>query len=244
MKYKILLLLLLVYPFFHHTAFAESDELLGSSTQTQGKPLFRALKTPEEQTAEKEQKDRGGGTSSSQLRVKPSGVGERKEVNSQMKEKRKEALLSNTRKIFTRYEAAINRFEKLIQRIEERLVKMKNEGKDVTTATKQIEATKGKLIQVKKDFEALKVFTETFINSEDPKTYHEEFKQKNNLVRDQILGLYQGLLQVMANIKTVYTQEDKKPEISNKPTVQTSVRISPTTAVTITDTSEQSAEGQ
>ncbi|MBI4067229.1 hypothetical protein HY407_02505 [Candidatus Gottesmanbacteria bacterium] len=144
----------------------------------------------------------------------------REEVKEKIDSKRRELIGKYFERMIRRFEAAIMRLEKLISRIEARLVKLKSSGQDTTGLELQLKAASDKLAQAKKDLDSLKENSD-FLSSEDPKTTFSSIKQEVGLVRDEIKGVHQALVQIVTKIKglRVGTTKDVDPTSVPSPSV-------------------------
>lgn len=142
-------------------------------------------------------------------------------IKQKIDEKRKELIAKFFNLMLKRFEAAIARLDRLIERIDSRLEKIKATGQDVTALEAQLGAAKDKLNQAKSDLKSLKTGGINFTSSADPKTAFAEVKQKVGLLRDEIKGVHQALVQIITKIKglRVGTNKEASPSGDIKPTL-------------------------
>lgn len=154
------------------------------------------------------------------------GVGKRQAVGQEVKEnlqekiataqarlieRKKEIIRKYFGRMIIRIEAAINRLNRLITRIESRIVKIEtnNEGIKTDPIKKEVEKAKTLLIDTANQINVLKNKMETVIEGNTPKDGFQEIKSELSEIKENLKEVHQTLVKVIGDIKGLRVGNDE-----------------------------------
>lgn len=139
------------------------------------------------------------------------------ETRKKVDETRKTRIREYWARMIARLEAAISRESKLADRIESRINKFAEAGKDVSAAREQLRIARGKIEEAKSALAAAKSRIEEVVNSETPKTAFGEVRENlTKAVVAKIKEAHQALTEVLRVLKGL--SERVKPTPTASPT--------------------------
>jgi len=143
---------------------------------------------------------------------KKEDVVERKENIQEKREEKKEKLSSRKKllirafygRMITRFEAALNRQEKLADRIQSRLDKFATAGKNVSSQRKKLDDVRILIKESRDMISSVRQKFEDLLNSDDPKTSFEEVRK---MIREDLVGkikrIHGLLVEIINSLKGV-----------------------------------------
>lgn len=129
-------------------------------------------------------------------------VGERlAERQAQVVEKRKERVDAYFKKMFTRLDAAIERLQKLAERIESRIVKFEKRGADVDQARELLTVGHGAITEARTLLENARGIVENILAGDDPRVIFEHARETVKSVIDSIKQAHRALVDSIVALK-------------------------------------------
>ncbi len=132
--------------------------------------------------------------------------------------------------------AAADRLDRLIQRMESRLAKIKelNEDADVAAIEDGIEEAKGMLADARIKIDELDFNLENILTPNSPKDAFEEIRGDVKEIKDDLVGAHRLLVHLIGDMKGLRVGQEEGSKVS--PTVTVTPAISPTEAPSATPT--------
>jgi len=118
-----------------------------------------------------------------------------------------------------RIEAAIERLNKLISRIESRIVKLKGEGKDTASIESQVNDAKIKLASAKTKLQDAKTALDGVLSSNNPKDAFKQVRVKIQDVAKDLREVHKILVHLVGDIKGLRVGQTGSPTVTIIPSL-------------------------
>ncbi|MCJ7804215.1 hypothetical protein MUP35_00570 [Patescibacteria group bacterium] len=124
-------------------------------------------------------------------------------VQAFLSERKQEIVRNHFSRVVRRLTAAIDRLNRLINRLESRLAKVEQEDKNINTTLikKDLASAKEKLDQAGIQLENVKTKMNEIIESKTPKEGFVEVKEMVGEIRESLVGVHQILVKIIGDIK-------------------------------------------
>lgn len=125
----------------------------------------------------------------------------KEEVQKKLEEAKIEIIRKHVSKMFTRFEAAINRLDNVYSRIWNRINILEDSDKDVSKVKAALEAVKPKIDSARSKLSEARSSFETVMSSETPKDALDEARIKLEELKTIIIEIHMDLVDVINSIK-------------------------------------------
>lgn len=124
-------------------------------------------------------------------------------ITARLAERRKEHVRNFFGRITIRFQAAIDRLERLITRIESRLSKIEENNEEIDTETIQedLDDVKDQLVETESALTEAKASLEVILDSEDPREAFTSVRDLIKGIKQQLIEIHQTLVHIIGDIK-------------------------------------------
>lgn len=122
-------------------------------------------------------------------------------VRGRLAEQGKRLIRAYFSRMLRRFDAALERERKMGERIESRIQKMREGGRDVVKAEDAIERAKVLWSGAKQELETVKGRLEGMLNSDDPRSSFMEIRSLLESVKEKIRGVHAAFVEAVTSLK-------------------------------------------
>lgn len=127
----------------------------------------------------------------------------------ELTEKRKERIRAYAEKVIARFMAAVERLEKLSERITERIAKMEEGGVDLSEAKLLLEDANAEIREARAQIDFAINTIPSILQNDNPKEIFESVREALNKAKESIKSAHRGLVEVIKNIKNSVSQSEE-----------------------------------